>query len=177
MNRMDRLLAWLEFNLLRWLNGTHLKGHSRNFWMGSYCRFSGRSCWTLGENNIFDWACAVEVQGQLVMGSGNYFNKNIKIVCFDKIEIGNHCLFADSVHLYDHDHRFDRLDILIKDQGYTTAPIKIGNNVWLGAKVTVLKGVTIGDGVVVGANSVVTSDLPANSVCGGIPAKVIKIRP
>lgn len=54
------------------------------------------------------------------------------------------------------------------------APIRIGNNVWIGAQATVLPGVTIGDGAIVGAGAVVTRDVPANVIVGGIPAKIIK---
>ena len=57
---------------------------------------------------------------------------------------------------------------------YTKGPVIIGNNVWIGDKATILGGVTIGDGAVIAANSVVTKDVPAYSVVGGNPARVIK---
>ncbi|PQV63701.1 Hexapeptide repeat of succinyl-transferase [Abditibacterium utsteinense] len=80
------------------------------------------------------------------------------------------------VSIRDHDHRFDNLEIPIREQGIVSAPVVIGKNVWLGAKVTVLKGVTIGDNAVVGANAVVTKNLPKNAIAVGIPAKVIRLR-
>lgn len=55
-----------------------------------------------------------------------------------------------------------------------TAPIQIGNHVWIGARAIILKGVTIGDGVVVAAGAVVTKDVPPNTLVGGVPAKIIK---
>ncbi len=61
-------------------------------------------------------------------------------------------------------------------QGEDVAPVRIGNSVWLGAKVTVLKGVSIGDGAIVGANAVVSSDLPPGAVAVGVPARVMRIR-
>ena len=63
---------------------------------------------------------------------------------------------------------------IVRD-GYTpTAPIKIGNHVWIGVNCTILKGVTIGDGAIIAAGSVVTKDVPAHSLVGGVPAKVIR---
>ncbi|MCW2490757.1 MAG: acetyltransferase, partial [Frankiales bacterium] len=64
----------------------------------------------------------------------------------------------------------------IKDQGITKSPIRIGADVWLANKVTVVRGVHIGDGSVVGANAVVTSDLPPYSIAAGVPARVIRSR-
>jgi acetyltransferase-like isoleucine patch superfamily enzyme len=61
-------------------------------------------------------------------------------------------------------------------QGEDVASVRIGNDVWLGAKVTVLKSVSIGDGAIVGANAVATSDLPPSAVALGIPARVMRIR-
>ena len=70
---------------------------------------------------------------------------------------------------------FDTLhEAPIKRKLYTKGPVIIGNNVWIGDKATILGGVTIGDGAVIAANSVVTKDVPAYSVVGGNPARVIK---
>ena len=160
---------------MRLMNGCKLKSAGRNYFAtGGVVLKDGLV--DIGSLNVFEKGFDIEVKGELKIGRKNYFNKNFKAVCFERIEIGNDCMIADSVHLYDHDHGYTELSLPIAQQGYTTSPIKIGNNVWLGAKVTVLKGVTIGDGVIVGANAVVTKDLPANSICGGIPAKVIKMR-
>lgn len=174
--KIKRVLGYLSFLRLKILSGGKVRSLGRNaLGGGSFC-ISGTAEAVFGSANVFDADTDIEVKGQLTIGSRNYFNKNVKIVCFEKIEIGDDCLFADSVHIYDHDHRYDDLSKPISQQGYAMAPVKIGNNVWLGAKVTVLKGVAIGEGTIVGANSVVTKDLPAFSVCGGIPAKVIKMR-
>jgi len=66
--------------------------------------------------------------------------------------------------------------IPIKDQGIVKSPVRIGPDVWLGAKVTVLRGVTVGRGCVVAANAVVNRDLPAFSVAVGVPARVVRDR-
>jgi acetyltransferase-like isoleucine patch superfamily enzyme len=116
------------------------------------------------------------VGGKLVIGDHNYFNRNVKIVCYESVSIGDNCLIGDSVHIYDQDHNFADIHTLIRTQGYLTKPVKIGNNVWLGAKVTVLKGVTIGDGAIIGANALVAKDVPPNAIAVGNPATIVRMR-
>jgi acetyltransferase-like isoleucine patch superfamily enzyme len=70
----------------------------------------------------------------------------------------------------------DKLDEPIRLQGVTRKGIRIGNNCWIGSKVTILDGVTIGDGCILAAGTVVTKSFPANSIIGGVPAKIIKSR-
>ncbi|HYU66336.1 MAG TPA: acyltransferase, partial [Jatrophihabitantaceae bacterium] len=76
----------------------------------------------------------------------------------------------------DFDHRYSDLDVPIKDQGIVKSPVRIGNDVWLGTKTTVVRGVRIGDGAVIGANAVVSRDVPAYGVAVGIPARVVHDR-
>jgi acetyltransferase-like isoleucine patch superfamily enzyme len=174
--KIIRVISIMRFSIFSLIYGPRLHSHGRNYFQKGCLHLAKSAKFELKEKNVLDRGFDIEVKGQLIIGSRNYFNKNVKIVCFDKIEIGDDCLIADSVHIYDHDHCCEDTTKLISAQGYVTAAVVIGNNVWLGAKVTVLKGVTIGDGTIVGANSIVTRDLPANSICGGIPAKVIKLR-
>ena len=83
---------------------------------------------------------------------------------------------AANVFIGDYQHGFARVDEPYKEQAFQSiAPIKIGRGTWLGQNVVVMPGVTIGDYVIVGANSVVTRSLPARTMAVGIPAKVIKI--
>jgi acetyltransferase-like isoleucine patch superfamily enzyme len=91
----------------------------------------------------------------------------------EKITIGENCLFGENVKIYDHNHRFKSTS-LIKDQGYTTAPITIGRNVWVGSDVTILKGVTVGDNSVIGAGCVISENIPANHVVSRQPALSIE---
>lgn len=93
-----------------------------------------------------------------------------------KLEIGENTLIAPFCYITDYDHVTKDRDKPIKVQGYKSAVIEIGKNVWIGAKTVILKGVTIGNNSVVGAGSVVTRDVPANSVAVGSPARVIKNR-
>lgn len=105
---------------------------------------------------------------ELILGSG-FFNSNIKIRCHEKIEIGENVAISHDVTIMDSDAHEGLWN------GYKkTKPIKIGNHVWIGTRVTVLKGVTIGDNAIIAAGSVVTKDIPANTIVAGVPAKIIK---
>lgn len=105
---------------------------------------------------------------KLKLGSG-FFNSNIKIRCHEKIEIGEDVAISHDVTIMDSDAHKGLWE------GYEkTKPIKIGNHVWIGTRVTILKGVTIGDNAIIAAGSVVTKDVPNNTVVAGVPAKVIK---
>jgi acetyltransferase-like isoleucine patch superfamily enzyme len=105
------------------------------------------------------------MHGKLHIGHRTIFGHHCTLAARDSLIIGDDCLIAEMVSIRDHDHCFDRLDVPIREQGAVSAPIKIGRNVWLGAKVTVVKGITIGDNAIVGANAVVTKDIPANAIC------------
>jgi acetyltransferase-like isoleucine patch superfamily enzyme len=91
------------------------------------------------------------------------------------VEIGAHCMFANHCFVSDGDHRYDDPTRPVPWQGFTTkGPTRIGDNVWCGANVVVTSGVTIGERCVIGANSVVTRDIPDHSLAAGAPAKVIR---
>ena len=118
----------------------------------------------------------IESHGDLVVGARTIFGHHCTLASKQEIIIGEDCLIAEMVSIRDHDHCFDRLDVPVREQGAVTAPICIGRNVWLASKVTVVKGVSIGDNAIVGANAVVTKDIPPNAIAVGIPAKVIRMR-
>ncbi len=111
--------------------------------------------------------------GRLEIGARSYIGPGSVICARDQVIIGTDCLIAEHVTIRDQDHRFGP-GLITAQAGFTTAPVIIGNNVWIGAKATVTKGVTIGDNVVIGANSVVTRNIPSNSVAVGMPARVIR---
>lgn len=96
------------------------------------------------------------------------------IAAMEKVTIGSNCMIAEYVSIRDHEHAYERPDLPMREQGWVIKPIEIGNNVWIGAKVTVMKGCKIGDNVIIGANSVVTRDIPPNSIAVGSPARVIR---
>ena len=115
-------------------------------------------------------------EGTLTVGDKSVLARDVSVNCFLDVEIGDSALIADSVYISDFDHRFDDLTLAIKDQGIVKSRVRIERDVWLGTKTTVCRGVVIGEGTVVGANAVVTNDLPAFSVAVGAPARVIKDR-
>ncbi len=115
-------------------------------------------------------------EGTLRIGDKVVFGADTRVNCQLDIEIGATTLVADWVYIADFDHRFDVLDLPIKDQGIAKRPVRIGPDVWLGTKATVTRGVRIGRGAVVGAHAVVTRDVPPYAVVGGVPARVLANR-
>lgn len=143
---------------------------------GLKLRLAPAAKFQVGAACVLDNDTTIECFGQLTIGARVIFGHHCTIGCKERIEIGDDCLLAEMVSIRDHDHNFARLDIPIREQGATRAPVKIGRDVWLGAKVTILKGVTIGDGAIIGANAVVTRDIPSMAIAVGIPARVVKMR-
>jgi acetyltransferase-like isoleucine patch superfamily enzyme len=115
-------------------------------------------------------------EGTLTLGDKSVLARGVSVNCYLDVEIGDSALIADHVYISDFDHKFAEVDTAIKDQGIAKSRVRIDRDVWLGTKVTVCRGVHIGAGTVVGANAVVTRDLPARSVAVGVPARVIKDR-
>lgn len=106
----------------------------------------------------------------LILGSG-YINHNLNLSCFHKIEIGEQVAISENVTIRDSDnHQIGTT--LEKDN--LAQPVKIGDKVWIGLNVTILKGVTIGDGAVIAAGSLVNKNVPSKCLVAGVPAKVIK---
>ncbi len=92
------------------------------------------------------------------------------------IEIGNNVIVGNYVSMHSENHNYSDSSIPIKDQGVNHKGIYIGDNCWIGAKVTILDGSVIGSGTVVAAGAVVTGVFPDNVILGGIPARIIKKR-
>ena len=92
------------------------------------------------------------------------------------LEIGDDCIIGQYLRCHPENHNYQDVDTPIRLQGVHRQGIKIGKNCWIGSKVTILDGVTIGDNCVIAAGAVVTKSMPANSVIGGVPAKVLKSR-
>ena len=105
----------------------------------------------------------------LTLGSG-YANAGLNLSCFSAITIGRDVMISENVTLRDSDnHRVSG-----SSSPSATAPIRIGDAVWIGLNAVVLKGVTIGDGAVVAAGAVVTRDVPARAMVAGVPARVVR---
>lgn len=130
----------------------------------------------IGSGCVMDYGFILESSGRLTVGDRTVFGHHCTVAADDHVSIGRGCLIGELVSIRDHDHAFDRTDIPILDQGRRTAPVVIGDNVWVGAKATITAGVSIGDGAVIGAHAVVTRDLPAGCIAVGVPARVVKRR-
>lgn len=112
----------------------------------------------------------IEISDNVFIGRGTIVDSNLSIT------IGSNTFIAPQCFITDTNHYYGNPDILIRDQGCSYKPVVIGKDVWLGAHVVVVAGVTIGDGAIVAANSTVTRDVPAYTVVGGSPARLIKDR-
>lgn len=112
--------------------------------------------------------------GKITLGYNNFFNTNCRVASRKEIIIGDNNLFGPNVIIVDHNHAYSDRNKLICKQGFNSNPVIIGSNVWIGGNVTICQGVTIVNDVVVGANSVVTSDCFEPGVYAGNPAKKIK---
>ena len=108
---------------------------------------------------------------------GDYSGIGIRAQINGKVIIGNHVMMGPDVCIYVSNHRYDRIDIPMNLQGFTSEkPVVIDDDVWIGARVIILPGVHIGTGAVIGAGSVVTKDVPDYAVIGGNPARILKMR-
>lgn len=106
------------------------------------------------------------------LGENFYSNHNLIILDCAKVSFGDNVFIAPNCAFYTAGHP---LDYVTRNKGLEYAkPIKVGNNVWIGGNVIVLGGVTIGNNVVIGAGSVITKNIPDNTLAYGIPAKKIK---
>jgi acetyltransferase-like isoleucine patch superfamily enzyme len=116
---------------------------------------------------------ARSIGSKIQIGAGCAFSNNVTLCALKSITIGNKCLIGDMVLVMDSDHH----EISPENRWLSSgeiAPISIGNNVWLGSRAIILKGVTIGDHSVVGAGAVVTKSVPPKTIVAGNPAKVVR---
>ena len=131
----------------------------------------------IGEGTLLEPGCwlTLDPEATIEIGSGTFLNRGTMLAALERIEIGDHTMFANNCFVGDADHRFDDPETPITWQGFTSkGPVRIGSNCWFGVNCVVTSGVTIGDRCVVGSNSVVTQDLPPGTIAAGAPASVIK---
>lgn len=100
--------------------------------------------------------------GKLILHDGVFINNSCSFNCMERIEIGNGTMMGEGVRFYDHDHVYTAEKI--EKWQWTTAPIRVGKDCWIGSNVTILKGVTIGDNTIIGAGCLIRNDIPSNSV-------------
>ncbi|MDX6581713.1 MAG: hypothetical protein QOI10_897 [Solirubrobacterales bacterium] len=130
----------------------------------------GRFTWIGDGTKIRCHEGVVEIGAKTVMG------QECTISAYRRIRIGQQCVIADRAMFIDFDHGIVEVERPIRQQGIYMRDVEVGSNVWIGYGTCVLRGVRVGDNSVVGTNAVVAKDVPANSVVGGVPARVIRMR-
>jgi len=165
------------------LRGVNYKNLSSNVYIGKYTiiKADAASPITLGNQLVINNYITLLADGNGFISFGsNVFIGDYSVIRATKasIEIGSHTMLAQGVKLISTNHYYKSKDMLIYEQDIDTEKkgIKIGEDCWLGVGAVVLPGVSIGNGVVVGANAVVTKNVPDYAVVVGIPAKIVSYR-
>jgi acetyltransferase-like isoleucine patch superfamily enzyme len=130
----------------------------------------GRFVWVGDGTKIRCHEGVVEIGDKTVMG------QECTISAYQRVRIGAECVIADRAMFIDFDHGVVEVERPIRMQGIYKRDVEVGSNVWIGYGACILRGVRVGDNSVIGTNAVVTKDVPANAVVGGIPARIIRMR-
>jgi len=115
-------------------------------------------------------------EGRVEIGDKTVMGQECTISAYQRVRIGQQCVIADRAMFIDFDHGVVEVERPIRQQGIYKRDVVVGSNVWIGYGACVLRGVSVGDNAIVGTNSVVTKDVPANAVVAGIPARIIRMR-
>ena len=180
--KLKRILDWLIMNQVetrpRWYirllaplyqhRGRHSVIH-RSVRMDTppYRRFS------LGDHSVIEsFSCVNNAVGDIVIGHHTRIGLHNTVI--GPVTIGNHVNLAQGITVTALNHNFSNTDKRIDEQGVSTTPVTLGDDIWVGANAVILSGVTIGNHAVVAAGAVVTKDVPPYTLVGGVPAKIIK---
>jgi acetyltransferase-like isoleucine patch superfamily enzyme len=115
-------------------------------------------------------------EGEVSIGAKTVMGQECTISAYQHVSIGRECIVADRVMLIDFDHGVVEVERPIRLQGIYKRDVRVGHNVWIGYGACILRGVAVGDNSIVGTNTVVTRDIPANAVVAGSPARVVRMR-
>jgi acetyltransferase-like isoleucine patch superfamily enzyme len=115
-------------------------------------------------------------EGEVIIGAKTVLGQECTISAYQHVRIGEQCVIADRAMFIDFDHGVVDVERPIRVQGIYKRDVDVGSNVWIGYGACILRGVRVGDNSIIGTNAVVTRDVPANAVVGGIPAKVLRMR-
>lgn len=170
--------------------GVRFIGPKRNFYFGKNCKIEfdvliqsvSENGLVLGDNVTICHGALIRPSGYwggelgfgLKVGDNSSIGAYSYIGCSGKIVIGDNVMIGPNISMIAENHVFDNKKIPMKEQGVTNLGITIADNVWIGTKSTILDGVTIGTGSIIAAGSVVTKNVPAGVVYGGVPAKLIR---
>lgn len=131
----------------------------------------------IGRDVLFYPGIHLETQGEgiIEIGDGVVLSRGVHIVAFERVVLGDGAMVGEYASIRDANHRLDANSL--RDSGHDSAPVIVGRNAWVGRGAAVLKGVSLGDSCVVGANAVVTRDVAAGAVVGGVPAAPLRRAP
>jgi acetyltransferase-like isoleucine patch superfamily enzyme len=115
-------------------------------------------------------------EGEVEIGAKTVIGQECTISAYKRVRIGEQCVIADRAMFIDFDHGVVEVERPIRLQGIYKRDVEVGSNVWIGYGACILRGVRVGDNSVIGTNAVVTKDVPANAVVGGVPARVLRMR-
>ena len=115
-------------------------------------------------------------EGEVIIGAKTVLGQECTISAYQRVRIGEQCVIADRAMFIDFDHGVVEVERPIRQQGIYMRDVDVGSNVWIGYGACVLRGTRVGDNSIVGTNAVVTKDVPANAVVGGVPARVLRMR-
>lgn len=128
---------------------------------------------SLGQNSVVEsYSCINNAVGDVIIDDHTRIGIHNTII--GPVTIGSHVNLAQGITVTALNHNFSDTTRRIDEQGISTNPVTIEDDVWIGANAVILPGVTIGQHAVVAAGAVVTADVPANTVVGGVPARIIK---
>jgi acetyltransferase-like isoleucine patch superfamily enzyme len=156
----------------RWrTDGPLFLGNGLELQVGRHGRVDfGRFVWIGEGTKIRCHEGLVEIGAKTVMG------QECTISAYKRVRIGEQCVIADRAMFIDFDHGVVEVERPIRRQGIYTREVEVGSNVWIGYGACILRGVSVGDNSIVGTNSVVTKDVPANAVVAGVPARIVRMR-
>ena len=115
-------------------------------------------------------------EGECEIGAKTVLGQECTISAFQHVSLGRECIVADRVMLIDFDHGVVEVERPIRVQGIYKRDVRVGSNCWIGYAACIRRGATVGDNAIVGTNTVVTKDVPANAVVAGAPARVLRMR-
>jgi acetyltransferase-like isoleucine patch superfamily enzyme len=115
-------------------------------------------------------------EGEVRIGAKTVLGQECTVSCFQRVTIGRECIVADRVMLIDFDHGVVEVERPVRMQGIYKRDVEVGNNVWVGYGVSILRGARVGDNCVLGTATVVSHDVPDNAVAAGVPVRVLRMR-
>ena len=128
---------------------------------------------TVGKKSVVEsYSCINNAVGDVIIGDHTRIGLHNTVI--GPVTFGSHVNLAQGIVVTALNHNFENPKLLIDEQGVSTQPVTIGDDVWIGANAVILPGVAIGSHVVVAAGAVVTKDVPSHTLVAGVPAKVIK---